>query len=47
MSAPALQVRARLAEIFPLIDTNRDLHIDQKELLVWHDANGADTPAGL
>ncbi len=37
----ASQVRARLAEIFPMIDTNRDTYIDQAELLAWHDANGA------
>jgi hypothetical protein len=34
------QVRARLAEIFPKIDTNHDMHIDQAEMLAWHDANG-------
>ena len=36
-----MQVRARLAEIFPLIDTNRDMHIDKQEMLVWHEENGA------
>lgn len=36
-----VQVRTRLAEIFPLIDTNKDNYIDLTELLVWHDANGA------
>lgn len=30
-----------MAEIFPLIDKNRDMHIDQAEMLAWHDENGA------
>ncbi len=34
-------MRARLAEIFPLVDTNRDMHIDQAEMLAWHEENGA------
>jgi Ca2+-binding EF-hand superfamily protein len=38
-------VRARLAEIFPKIDTNHDMHIDQAEMLAWHDANGRNTSA--
>lgn len=41
------QVRARLAEIFPKIDTNHDMHIDQPEMLAWHDANGDHASAFL